>query len=186
MSLACRLRFHGARLKYLDVNSVFSDVRLQHLSKQDRKEWYASLTFMHSDRELTRTPALSWFSAIQTLAVSLPVALFSLQPLVANVRLPQNLSSIPVSSLAALPASFAPSKVPYFTRQVKSLLKISGIQAAVPKVGNIIPQDAQQAEAVAFFREGAEKADNWGGGMRGIVHGDYKVGMSSQSGGATC
>lgn len=104
-----------------------------------------------------------------------PWVAFSSSPLDLNLDfhyslcLSQNLASIPVSSLSSLPASFSASKVPYFQRQVKSLLHVSNVQAAVPGVGDILLQNEQQKEVVAFFEDGAQEVDRWGAGKGGDV-----------------
>lgn len=97
-------------------------------------------------------PAPSWYAAIRALA---------------------QLSSVPPSILPS--ALFPPSSKPFFARQVGTLLRISGVQAAVDGVGEILRDAAERAQVLSFLKDGAQVVDRWEGGRKAIVWGDGKI-----------
>jgi aminoglycoside phosphotransferase (APT) family kinase protein len=80
------------------------------------------------------------------------------------------LSTIPLSSLN-LPESFAPRK-PYFTRQVKSLLRVSAAQSRAKSAKGEVGEIWGTREMRDWFDEGAAKLNE---GQGCVVHGDYKI-----------
>lgn len=90
------------------------------------------------------------------------------------------LATVPVEQLE-LPASFAPDpfKKPYFTRQVKSMGKVSASQSKAPVKGNpggVLGDMWGSDKLWPYYQQGAEKvakADEAHGAS--VVHGDYKL-----------
>lgn len=76
------------------------------------------------------------------------------------------LASIPPSILT--PALFPPSSTPFFARQVGTLLRVSGAQAAIKNVGEIVRDASEREEVLSFLKDGAQVVDRWEGGRKAI------------------
>jgi hypothetical protein len=76
------------------------------------------------------------------------------------------LASLPPSILP--PALFPPSSTPFFARQVGTLLRVSGAQAAVKGVGEIVRNAGEREEVLTFLKESAQVVDQWEGGRKAI------------------